>query len=209
MTKFPFMNKTVHVQKRTLTDKFNSVGRISSPNSLPNTGILIQVTHWTNKNHILFTYRCNGLSGRIGSRLIKVHSTLSKRLLIVRNTASLVNNNLTTKNTYKNGGAEYSNSLNGCSASKSGLIKRFVSQMDGITLNCKNAGSGKVKKDKLKCPTHDLLKELTLTRCLCSVMNPWPVLSIYIFPLNLTKVFSASALVGCLALRFKEKDVAY
>ena len=209
MTKFPFMNINVHVQKRTLTDKFNSVGRISSPNSLPNTGILIQVTHWTNKNHILFTYRCNGLSGRIGSRLIKAHSTLSKRLLIVRNTASLANNNLTTKNTYKNWGAEYSNSLNGCSASKSGLIKRFVSQMDGITLNCKNAGSGKVKKDKLKCPTHDLLKELTLTRCLCSVMNPWPVLSIYIFPLNLTKVFSASALVGCLALRFKEKDVAY
>ena len=208
MTKFPFMKKNVHVQIRTLTDKFNSVGRISSPNSLPNTGILIQVTHWTKENHILFTYRCNRLSGRIGSRLIKARSTLSNRLLIVRNTASLANNNLTTKNTYKNRGTEYSNSLNGCT-SKSGFIKRFVSRMDGVTLNCKNTGSGKVKKDKLKCPTHDLLKDLTLTRCLCSVMNPWPVLSIYIFPLNLTKVFSASALMGCLALRFKEKDVAY
>ena len=145
MTKFLFMKKNVHVQIRTLTDKFNSVGRISSPNSLANTGILTQVTHWTNENHILFTYRCNGLSGRIGSRLIKARSTLRKRLLIVRNTASLANNNLTTKNTYKNGWAEYSNSLNGC-ASKSGFIKRFVSRMDGITLNCKNAGSGKVKK---------------------------------------------------------------
>ena len=32
---------------------------------------------------------------------------------------------------------------------------------------------------------------------------------IYIFPLNLTKVFSASALMGYLALRFKETDDAY
>ena len=78
-----------------------------------------------------FTYLCNGLSCRMGSRLIKARSTLSNRLLIVRNTASLANDNLTTKSTYKNGGNVYSNFLNRC-ASKSGFIRGFMSRCHSV-----------------------------------------------------------------------------
>ena len=61
--------------------------------------------------------------------------------------------------------------------------------------------SGKAKKKTKMANSRS--SEGTLRRCLYAPMNPWAVfmLSIYIFPLNTTKLFSASALRRMVLIR--------